>query len=142
MDDTNTVDQLLKQAQLRHTPVRARVLMLLLEAKRPLSVPDILRAMAQRSIAVTVYRTLGTLVEKGVVHRVRSEDRTWRYAMGDTKSPHTHHHPHFICEECGKVQCLKQIELPAGFVASLHLDKRYTIDYSEVMLHGVCPNCR
>ena len=131
----------LRKAGLRRTPVRLSVLGLLDRGGRPMSVPQIL-AKLKGVDTVTVYRTLGTFVGKRLVHRVRGEDRTWMYAPGGTDDTPQHKHPHFVCDECGKVECLEQAEIPRGFVQSLGVGSGYAVSYPEVVLHGVCPKCR
>ncbi|HEV2295760.1 MAG TPA: Fur family transcriptional regulator [Tepidisphaeraceae bacterium] len=136
------VESKLRKAGLRRTPVRVSVLELLERSGRPMSVPQIL-AKLKGVDTVTVYRTLGTFVGTRLVHRVRGEDRTWMYAHGGTDdSAPQHKHPHFVCDECGKVECLEQAEIPRGFVASLGVGPAYAVSYPEVVLHGVCPKCR
>jgi Fur family transcriptional regulator, ferric uptake regulator len=130
----------LRKAGLRRTPVRLGVLELLARSGRPMSVPQIL-AKLKGVDTVTVYRTLGTFVGKRLVHRVRGEDRTWMYAAGGAEGTPQHKHPHFVCDECGKVECLEQAEIPRGFVQSLGVGSGYAVRYPEVVLHGVCPKC-
>ena len=103
---------------------------------------EILEKLPPHTDAVTVYRTLNTYTKKDVCHRVRGEDRVWRYALGDTQASEAHQHPHFVCEECGRVECLHEAEIPGDFVKQLGVGKGYAISYPEVVLHGVCPRCR
>jgi Fur family transcriptional regulator, ferric uptake regulator len=138
------VVRLLKHSKLRHTPVRAGVLEVLAKAPRPLGAVEILERLPPHTDAVTVYRTLNTFTRKNVVHRVRGADRVWRYALGDPYPSESgmHQHPHFVCEECGKVECLKGARIPDAFVQSLGVPTAYTIRYPEVVLHGLCPKCQ
>lgn len=136
------IERLIKQSKLRRTPVRAGVLEVLSAASRPLGAVEILEKLPPHTDAVTVYRTLNTFTKKSVIHRVRGEDRIWRYALGNPQETHAHQHPHFICEDCGKVECLKDAEIPRDFVKSLGVAARYSVNYPEVVLHGVCPKCQ
>lgn len=142
MGNDDLIQKALKKCKLRRTPVRAGVLEVLAKASRPLGAVEILDKLPPATDTVTVYRTLNTFTRKGVVHRVRGEDRVWRYALGDPHEAAAHHHPHFVCEECGKVECLKGAEIPGGFVGSLGVGAKYRILYPEVVLHGVCPKCQ
>jgi Fur family ferric uptake transcriptional regulator len=142
MADDDPVTRQLKRSKLRRTPVRAGVLEVLLKAARPLGAVEILEKLPPHTDAVTVYRTLNTFTGKRVLHRVRGEDRIWRYALGDPHETAAHQHPHFVCENCGKVECLKAAQIPEGFVRSLGVDGHYTIRYPEVVLHGLCPKCQ
>jgi len=127
---------------LRRTPVRVGVLDVLARGGRPMSVTQIL-AKLKGVDTVTVYRTLNTFVRKKLVHRVRGEDRSWLYALGSQsdRPPERHLHPHFVCDSCGKVECLGDAEIPPTFVRSLGVKPEYDVSYPEVVLHGMCPKC-
>jgi Fur family transcriptional regulator, ferric uptake regulator len=134
-------EQWLRRAGLRRTPVRVGVIEVLTRSGRPMSVPQILGRMKGVD-SVTVYRTLNTFSRKGLVHRVRGEDRSWLYAASDENgSEDVHRHPHFVCEACGRVECLESSEIPRGFIQSLGVAEGYTVAYPEVVLHGTCPKC-
>ena len=141
MDHDELVSKALHKAGLRRTPVRGGVLEVLAKAARPLGAVEILDKLPPHTDAVTVYRTLNTFTAKSVIHRVRGEDRVWRYALGDPGAHAMHHHPHFVCENCGRVECLKDAEIPADFVRTLRVGPKYTVAYPEVVLHGTCPKC-
>ncbi len=105
-----------------------------------MSVPELLGKLKAVD-SVTVYRTLATFVKKGMVHRVRSDDRSWLFAIGSRKHDHGHRHPHFVCEKCGKVECLEGSVVPETFVPGLKIDRTYQVQYAEVVVHGRCPSC-
>lgn len=137
-----TSEARLRGSGLRKTPVRIGVLEVLTRSARPMSVPQIL-ARLKGVDTVTVYRTLHTFLRKRLVHRVRGEDRSWLYAISPEVSPKPQHlHPHFVCDQCGKVDCLDNTPIPANFVASLEVSRDYDIRWPEVVLHGLCPRCR
>src|ERR1043165_2738259 len=123
MSTDDQITRLLKRAKLRRTPVRAGVLEILAKAPRPLGAVEILEKLPPHTDAVTVYRTLNTYTKQDVCHRVRGEDRVWRYALGDPQASTAHQHPHFVCETCGRVECLHDAEIPGDFVKSLGVGK-------------------
>lgn len=135
-----SVANLLRSHGLRRTPVRVGVIELLQQARTPLSVPQML-AKLKGVDTVTVYRTLNTFIKKKLVHRVRGDDRSWLYAVGHTNDQPLHRHPHFVCDDCGKVECLESASIPGGFVDSLNVQHGYEVAYPEVVLHGKCPKC-
>src|SRR6266513_1107944 len=96
--DDDQASRLLKRSKLRRTPVRAGVLEVLAKAARPLGAVEVLEKLPPHTDAVTVNRTLNTFTRKNVLHRIRGEDRVWRYALGDPHETAAHHHPHFVCE--------------------------------------------
>ena len=142
--DAGAASALLRAAGLRRTPVRMGVLEVLASSGgQPVGVPQLLERLPAHTDAVTVYRTLNTFTRKRLVHRVHGEDRTWRYALsgGPMQSPAAHQHPHFVCDECGAVECLEESSIPKSFVPSLRVGARYSVRYPEVVLHGLCPKC-
>jgi Fur family ferric uptake transcriptional regulator len=139
--DASRAAGLLKATGLRKTPVRTGVIDILSASRQPLDVPQIIAKLPSHTDAVTVYRTLNTFARKKLVHRVRGEDRSWRYAMGDAQVKDSHRHPHFVCERCGKVECLSLSKIPDDLVKLLHIGKAYSVSYAEVVLHGYCQKC-
>lgn len=133
--------QRLKATGLKRTPVRLAVLDLLARAPAPLAAPQVLGALPRTTDSVTVYRTLNTLTDKKLLHRVRGDDRVWRYALSENAEKPRHNHAHFVCEECGNVECLKDVPLPQKLLDQLAPRKQYRVSYSEVLVHGRCPNC-
>ena len=134
--------KLLRDASLRVTPVRQGVLAILGRAKAPVDVPTLLGQLPAQTDAVTVYRTLNTFTRKKLVHRVRGEERSWRYALGEASEGPEHRHPHFVCENCGKVECLAGSDVPPTLARTLKLDRGYEVSYTEVIVHGQCVRCR
>ncbi len=135
------LDALLRGVGLRRTPVRVGVLKVLSESSSPLDAPAILARFAEYADTVTVYRTLNTLTGKKLVHRVRGEDRSWHYAFGKSGDKPAHQHPHFVCDECGTMECLETSIVPASVAKSIPVKKNYEVDYPELVLHGKCPKC-
>lgn len=148
--DSNAGEHL-KTAGLRRTPVRLAVLELVTAAKRPLAAPDVIKRLGSDTDPVTIYRTLNTLAEHDLLHRVRGEDGAWRYASttsmtaptaaGEAETQPAHSHAHFVCDTCGDVECLEQVPVPDDLVRPKDLGRRYDVSYAELVVHGVCPKC-
>lgn len=130
----------LRRAKLRSTPVRQAVLRVLAASRGPLDVSQILAALPKNTDTVTVYRTLNSFAQKGLVHRVRGEDRSWRYALGAFDAAE-HRHSHFVCDDCGTVECLTRASIPENLVEPAMVGRGYTVEYPELVLHGRCPKC-
>jgi Fe2+ or Zn2+ uptake regulation protein len=130
---------LLREAGLRRTPMRLNVLKIISADGQPLSAPQIMERFADKIDRVTLYRTVNTLTRKRLLHRVRGDDQIWRYGIGDRKGPR-HEHAHFVCDECGTVECLS--DTPAPQPAKRQGVRRgYRVEYSELLVHGTCPDC-
>ena len=138
---TAVADVLLRSAGLRRTPVRVGVLTLLSSDPHPLSAQQIIDKLPGYTDAVTVYRSLTTLTGKGLLHRVHGDDRVWRFAMAVGPDKPSHEHAHFVCDDCGTVECFNEVPVPPNMVKDLKLAKGYDVSYSEVLLHGTCPRC-
>jgi Fur family ferric uptake transcriptional regulator len=134
-DRTEQAAEILRNAKLRVTSCRTFLLNLLLHAKQPLTQKQLMTSLeAQGFNRVTVYRALQTFLQASIVHRIVTEDRTWRFAI--TRCGHRGHcHPHFTCSRCGRIQCLQGIAIPAVRL------ERHRIDAQAMYLWGLCPGC-
>jgi Fe2+ or Zn2+ uptake regulation protein len=115
-------------------------------ARQPLAAPEIIRRLGDDTDPVTVYRTLNTLAQHKLLHRVRGDDGAWRYATSPTPAAddddrHDHPHAHFVCDSCGTVECLEQLPLPDDLVPPRTLGRRYDVSHAELTVHGTCPRC-
>ena len=133
--------QLLHEAGLRRTSVRLAVLAVIEQSHQPLGAPQILELLPQGIDRVTLYRTLNTLTGKKLLHRVRGDDQVCRYGFGQADAHASHSHAHFVCDKCGTVECLSEQPAPAA-PKRTGVRAGYRVDYSEVLVHGACPDCR
>ena len=139
VQNNNRVDELLKQNQLSVTDSRKKILQLFMEQTGALAHGDIEKRAGEKFDRVTVYRTLQTFVEKGIIHTIPTADNSIRYALCKdecSEGLHHDHHIHFICVSCGNTYCLDDVVTP-----ELKLPKGYTAQHVEVLAEGVCKNC-
>lgn len=111
------------------------------KAHRPMSVQDMLEVLPEGTDVVTLYRTLNTLVKKRLVRRIRGEDRSWLFESALQGVAEEHVHAHFVCDECGRVECLPDVAAPALPPRSAKLIKGYEVTKQDLTLHGLCPRC-
>lgn len=127
------------QQGLKLTPVRRRVLEILLSEHRAMGayeVLDILRAEGLGSQPPVAYRALDFLVGNGFAHRV--ERLNAFIACTHSDSAHT---PAFlICRECTLV-VETDSALPRQALASAAGDLGFTIERAAVEAEGLCPAC-
>jgi Fur family ferric uptake transcriptional regulator len=120
---------------LRATPSRLAVLELLRTNDVPMSHGDVAdRLSASSWDRATIYRNLTDLAEVGLVRRTDIGDHIWRFEAvnGD------HEHPHFVCTECGTVECLPEIELAVRRAKAPRAVKQRKV---EVHVRGLCDAC-
>ena len=124
----------------RMTPVRRRVLEILLEEHKALGAYDVLARLAQDGFGnqpPVAYRALEFLVEQGLAHRIQRLN-----AFTACVHPGEDHAPAFlICRSCHTVaeaeataarQSLETEAARAGF----------QVERSTIEALGLCPNCR
>lgn len=133
------IKEILKRSQLSVTASREKILHLFLEQQGALAHGDIEKRAGEKFDRVTVYRTLQTFVEKGIIHTIPTADNSIRYALckDDCAEGHHHdHHIHFVCTNCKNTYCLDDIVTP-----DIKLPKGYTSSHIEVVVEGICKNC-
>ena len=77
----NRVSTILKVNKLSVTEGRQKILQLFLHTKGALSHADIERKTGEHFDRVTIYRTLNSFVDKGIIHVIPSSDNSIKYAL-------------------------------------------------------------
>lgn len=128
----------LKGHHLRTTTCREDVLLTFMNKKNALSHGDLEGALGENYDRVTIYRTLKTFLEKGIIHKVL-DDEGLRYALCShqcSEEKHQHDHIHFKCNECGKTNCLENLHIP-----NVALPDGYQPESFNLLIQGKCPEC-
>ncbi len=132
--------QILSASKLRLTTSRSSILGLFLNNSHTLSYADIEKAVGSSFDRVTIYRTIKSFVDKGVVHKVLDDTGGLKYGLCSeycSNVQHQHDHVHFKCSSCGQTSCLDEVGIPA-----IHLPNGYKPKEVNLLVHGVCGNCR
>lgn len=131
---------LLRGAGLRCTAARLAVVQSLGDSQRPLSPAEVVDELAEFGFdKSTIYRSLTELDEAGLATRLDLGDSVRRFELLPRDGDGSPEHPHFMCVDCGKIQCL------SGFRVELIPDKprrRPPGEVSQVLLKGHCAGCR
>ena len=136
--DTHEARKLLHESALRATAPRIAVLCVLAEAHGPLSHTEVLDRLGEMAWSQsTIYRNLVKLRDAGVAPVVSRAQGIDRYALAQTQGDN-HRHPHFVCEDCGRIACL-----PAELIAPISMEGPWaaSIQSATVELRGECPDC-
>lgn len=124
---------------LKCTPQRLAVLSILEESPRHFSVIEIhkkVREILPETGLATVYRTLETLVNLGLVVRVHLEDGCHTYMV----APMGHRHS-IVCVGCNRVMDFS--ECPIGSISrKLSRQTGFTIQKHFLQLFGRCQTCQ
>lgn len=147
-DHSTCISHALRQAEarcqaqkLQFTPVRRRVLEILLEKHRALGAYDILEVLAADGLGSqppVVYRALDFLVSHGLAHRI---ERMNAYtACAHPNLAHDHVPAFLICRSC-KAVAEAETELDQGRLGSAAKATGFAIERIVVEAEGLCPDC-
>jgi Fur family ferric uptake transcriptional regulator len=134
------IDTILKRNNLSVTGGRKKILELFLENASALSHGDIEKKAGEKFDRVTVYRTLQSFVEKGIIHSIPTADNSILYALCKDNCSEGHHHDnhiHFVCSKCGNTICMENITPPL-----IKLPESFVVTKVEVVVNGICKTCQ
>lgn len=133
-------DSLTMAAGARLTPVRRRVLQILLEEHRALGAYDVLARLAAEGFGnqpPVAYRALEFLVDQGLAHRIQRLN-----AFAACMHPGEAHAPAFlICRQCQSVAEAAAGPVNSALAASAG-EMGFAIERVTVEALGLCPACR
>lgn len=134
------LNELLHQHDLRNTAIRRKVLSFFVRSQHALSHSMLERKLAGEFDRVTLYRTLKSFEENGLIHRVINDDEHVQYALcqhqGCHQERHLDNHVHFKCEICELTYCLDEVEPP-----QVSLPDNYRARDYQFLIIGTCDQC-
>jgi len=133
-------EEILKKNHLSVTDSRQKIMQLFMNSNGALAHADIEKKTGESFDRVTVYRTLQSFVEKGIIHLIPTKDNSIKYALCKNDCAPGHHHDnhvHFICDECSKTICLDDVDIPV-----IKLPKGFKPQHSEMVVKGICGQCK
>ena len=136
--NTIRLNELLHRKELSSTESRRKILSLFFSSSDALTHGDIEKEVGHKYDRVTIYRTLQTFEEKGIIHAIPTADNAIKYALCKDCTEGHHHddHVHFICTVCDKTICLDDVVSP-----KIELPKGYEVESVQVVIKGVCREC-
>lgn len=132
------VEQLLNNKNVRPTAMRVLVYQQLVEADMAISLTDIENNFDQAD-RTTLYRTIKTFENNGVVHAIEDGTGVTKYALCDAYCNGEHHndlHLHFHCTICEETTCLTHYKIPR-----ISLPRGYRAKDVNLTVTGVCDKC-
>ena len=131
--------EILKRNHLSITNIRKDILHLLQKKNTGLSHRDFEQGLSPGVDRTTIYRTLQTFSEKGIIHTIPTSDDSIHYALCKDSCSEDHHidnHAHFSCEKCGKTYCLDSIVIPP-----VKTPKGFVVKQKDLVMTGICNAC-
>ncbi|WP_316786649.1 Fur family transcriptional regulator [Pedobacter frigiditerrae] len=132
------LEQRLIDKQINPTAMRLVVLDFLLGQSSAQSLTDMELKMV-RTDRVTLYRTIRTFEENGLVHRIEDGSGITKFALcaaGCDVKGHHDLHLHFYCTVCKQTHCL-----PKTMIPEISLPKGYQSLETQLMVKGICREC-
>lgn len=137
MNTTTTITNLLKSRNLKKTTTRVELLTAVMHYGSAMPFSQ-LQQQLNNTDRITLYRTLKTLVDKGVIHKAYfSQEETYYALCGTTCSHqvHQHDHIHFKCTSCSAVSCVYLEEAPKFTLKDMHVQS------ININAEGICKAC-
>jgi len=127
-----------KALHLRLTGPRKDILSILAKATKPLSSEDIFVKLKKGSSdLVTIYRSLTTLEEAGLLQQHDLGDGIRRYEL--TEEGHHHHYVH--CRSCGNIEAFEGCDFEMNVLNAL-AKKGYSMIQHSLNVHALCSACQ
>ena len=134
------VQDILKKAGLKATPVRTQVLEVILSSQHAIDQGQI-EARSGHIDRITLYRTLKSFEEKGLIHKITDTKANVKYAGCKSECvEHRHHHDnhmHFECEDCHNTFCLEENTIP-----QLAVPGKFQVKEINITMKGKCEECQ
>lgn len=137
-----SAEALLQENGMKRTPIRVEILSYLLTLSHAVTKHEIESNLSDHD-RITVYRTVKSFLEKGVIHRVLGFDGEVKFALNDSPQHHgnDHHehdksHVHFHCMKCEETVCL-----PVS-VPEIKIPGNYKVVNTNYSVEGVCQSCQ
>lgn len=132
------IDDILLAKNIRPTAMRELVLVYFIEETSSISLTD-LESKFDHADKSTLFRTLKTFETKKLIHSIDDGTGSTKYALckDNCEIIHEDSHVHFLCKKCKKTYCLADTTIP-----KIKLPEGFTLENTNLIVKGVCPNCR
>lgn len=131
--------EVLRQAGLRATVPRVALLQLMDGASKPMTHTEVVESLGQEDWdQATLYRNLIRFEDEGIIRIASQLGGQARYELAQGSKKEDHVHPHFVCKDCGQIECLPSMNINLGEQATW----QKAVDEATIEIVGKCPDCR
>lgn len=138
--DVGELKAQIRRTGLRGTGSRIAVLRVLREARVPMTHTEVSERLSAAGYDhATIYRNLMDLSRVGLLARADLGDHAWRFELRRGEADHKAQHPHFVCVDCGTIDCLPDEAISVGRApgAPRALRRRKVV----IQVQGRCDSC-
>ncbi|GMN12220.1 Fur family transcriptional regulator [Croceitalea marina] len=132
------IEKRLNDNGVRPTAMRILIYKYMAEKEIAVALTDIENAFAKAD-RTTLYRTLKTFEEKGIVHQIDDGTHISKFALcepGCNCELEQDLHLHFHCNNCDETVCLTEQKIP-----HINLPDGYVAEDANLVLKGICEKC-
>jgi len=132
------IEKTLEKQGVRPTAMRILIYKYMAEKDIAVALADIENAFIKAD-RTTLYRTLKTFEEKGIVHQIDDGTNISKYALcepGCNCELEQDLHLHFHCSNCDETVCLTEHKIP-----HINLPDGYIAEEANLVLKGICEKC-
>ncbi|MES2267465.1 MAG: transcriptional repressor [Bacteroidota bacterium] len=133
------LERRLLEKQINPTAMRLVVLDYLVKQTNAVSLTDMELGM-EKTDRVTLYRSIRTFEEHGLVHRIEDGTGVTKFAICQpacTIDGHHDLHVHFYCINCQETHCLPKTHIP-----EVKLPCGYELQETSLLVKGLCSECK
>lgn len=134
----NDIEKLLQEKGVRPTAMRILIYKFMAKNNIAVALTDIENAFAKAD-RTTLYRTVKTFEQKGIVHQIDDRTGIAKYALceeGCNCEIDNDLHLHFHCSNCNETVCLTQHKIP-----QITLPDGYMAEDVNLVVTGICDKC-
>ena len=122
-------------SRLKNTPSRTAILSALKKEDRPLDALEILELTKDKADLATVYRTLETFYNNGLISKVEFREGKYRYEIKKSD------HHHLICLSCGKIEEIED-KFMQEWEDEIRKKRGFLVKSHSLEFFGLCKNCQ
>lgn len=134
--ESNPIEKL-RSLDLKATSIRVELLSILSKNENAISYSKIQNSLGGFD-RITLYRTINTFLDKGIIHKALEDDNDTFYALcghNCSSQGHSHQHIHFKCKNCEQVSCVQAKQSVFVEISG------YSVEHFEVKASGICNSC-
>jgi Fur family ferric uptake transcriptional regulator len=137
MPKQTDLQNILRKSGYKATPSRLAILEVFKKMRIPMSAKNIIDALPADTDQATVYRTLKSLKEKGIIKQIDLRHNHAHYELANTAEHH-----HLICLRCGRIEDVHHCNLEVTQEAVLKSSKKFAeIQQHALEFYGICKSC-
>ncbi len=135
------IAELFTRGEITPTEHRSIVLKAIAHSPKVMAPKNILQKICKTvSIdKVTLYRILDLFVAKRILRRMAGQKGTMCYEV--ICEEHNPQHPHFVCRECGEMECLSGMDIK-DLKQRLRRQRYIEDEDIDLKFEGICRNCK